>query len=720
MGSFFIKRLGIARVCGIAAGLTLVFAVNAGASDKVGYEAFSLGEMVVTGSRTDAEGPATVSVITAEDIDRYNATNLGEALALMPGVHFRQGRSKEGHYVTVRGFEQENVLILLDGIPIGVPYEGVLNLTDLPVQNIAEIKVVKGNASVLYGANAMGGVINIITKRGTTDPNLAFSYEVSDYDTQHLSLTHGWKKGPFSYFMGASKRTSDGRSLADTFTLPSQVTDSMAKAPAKPGTLPNAPIQPDSGRRDNSDYEKDSFTFTGNLAVNERNNLGLSFEYYNNEYGVPAVPIYREHKKGFFYFPRYWRYTDWQRYTVNVIGESIIGDTLTLKTRLFHDDYTNTLDAFDDDTYSTQDRLGPPSGESVYDDYSNGAQVQAFWDGLSRNNLSFGLSFKKDLHKESFKDDPSDKFVSHTWSVALEDRIRVLDNLFFTVGASYDLFDKKKRNQAGSDKDPGKDIHTFNPQIGLTYHLSDSVTLFGSAGRKVRLPTMRNLYAAGVIGPAGNPDLKEERTDNYELGTTWKVSKKVTLQAALFHNEVKDLINFDNMLGRFEQYGKVHMTGAEVSMDARPRPGLNTRIGYTWLHARNRSRVAIENGWHDSLEYNPDELPYRPEHQVNLQITQRFNTGLSLNFNGSYVGRQPFYNHADPVNNQTLIAEKKWLDDYFLMNLKVSQEIGKKLQVYVAVENLLDESYENMDMFPGRGRTFWVGAKLALQGFGAR
>lgn len=717
MGSIVIMKERFVLLCGMAAGLTLLFAVHALASDKAGYETFSLGEVVVTASH-DTAGPATVSKVTAEDIDHYKATNLGEALKLVPGVHFRQGRSKEGHYITVRGFEQENVLILLDGIPIGIPYEGLLNLTDIPVQNIAEIKVVKGNASVLYGPNAMGGVINVITKRGTTDPNLSLSYQVSDYDTQHFNLTHGWKKGPFSYFMGASKRKSDGWSLADTFTLPANVTDSMANAPAKPKTIGNAPIEADSGRRENADYEKDSFTFTGNLAVNENNDLGVSFEYYNNEYGVPPVPIYREHKKGFFYFPRYWRFSNWERSTVNLIGESRIGESLTFKTRLFHDDYTNTLDAFDDASYSSQERQGPPSGESTYDDYSNGFQVQAFWDGISRNNLSFGLSFKKDLHKETFLDDPADEFVSHTWSVALEDRIQVLDNLFLTLGGSYDVFDKKERDQTSSTDNAGKDIKTFSPQIAFTYDISDFVTIYGSAGRKVRFPTMRNLYGAGVIGPAGNPDLKEEKSDNYELGTMWKVSEKVTFDAALFHNDVENLINFDNMLGRFEQYGKVRMTGAEVSISARPWQGLFTRLGYTWLHTKNRSTVTLENIYHDALVYRPEELPYRPEHQVSLELTQRFDMGFSMTFDGSYVGKQTFYNHADPNDNQSLIAEQKWLDDYFLMNLKVSQEIGDRVQIYVSVDNLLNEEYENMDMFPGRGRTVWVGAKMELQGFG--
>ena len=116
--------------------------------------------VIVTAEAEKPESPTTISEVTAEELRTRTVNNLGEALELLPGVQFRVGRSKNEQQVTVRGFEQENVLILMDGIPLSIPYEGQLNLHDIPAQNIESIKLVKGVASALYGANQMGGVIN--------------------------------------------------------------------------------------------------------------------------------------------------------------------------------------------------------------------------------------------------------------------------------------------------------------------------------------------------------------------------------------------------------------------------------------------------------------------------------------------------------------------------------------------------------------------------------
>ncbi|MCK4547172.1 MAG: TonB-dependent receptor, partial [Candidatus Eisenbacteria sp.] len=533
-----LSRAGVARIsciwvliAGVATG-SLAFA------DVEDLPVFYLGEVVVTSDRIPKEGPTTISEVAAGDIQRQNATNLGEALKLVPSLHFHQARCKAGFYGTLRGFEQEGVLVLLDGIPIGVPYEALVNLPDIPSENIAKIKVVKGTPSLLYGPNALGGVINVITKRGEETPSGSFSYQISDYNTHHIEVSHGWKLGPLSYRFGLSHRESDGYTMADDFELPENVISSMESSPARPGTLPNVPIAPDGGRRANSDYERDAFTLTSSIDLGSNNTLAMALEHYRNVYGVPPIPVLREHKNGFFYFPRYWRFTNWKRFTVNVIEESRPTSSLRIKTRLFYDQYENTLDAYDGPTLNTQDRQGPPSGTSVYDDYSRGGKLHVFWHGLPRNELRLGIGVVEDVHRGTFLDDPTDRFVSYTTSIALEDEIRLGRRLAVTAGVSYDMFDKNSRTQEGTGQDPGEDVKTFSPQAGISFDASPSVNLYASVGKRVRFPTMRNLYASGVIGPEGDPDLEEMSTINYELGGTCEVAEDVTAGAALFYSDV--------------------------------------------------------------------------------------------------------------------------------------------------------------------------------------
>ncbi|RJP95312.1 MAG: TonB-dependent receptor [Desulfobacteraceae bacterium] len=678
-------------------------------------DVFLLGEIVVSAEAIAPESPASITEVTAEDIKSQNAQDIGKALELLPGVYFHQGRTKTGFYTSIRGFEQQDVLILLDGVPISVPYEGLVNLPDIPVQNIAKIKVIKGNASTMYGPNAMGGVINIITKKGGADPQTTLSYKASDYQTHHASATQGGKVGDFRYFIGGSHRQSDGYKLAETFTLPDSVLGSMAKSPANPNTLPNQPIATDEGKRENTDYDKNSLMFTGNLDINSQHSLGISTEYYNNEYGISPAPIYREHKKGFFYFPRYWTYSDWERYTINLIEESRITDAFRIKTRVYYDNYDNTLDIYDDAGYTTQDRIGPPSGESIYDDYSTGFNSHMFWDVQDNNQLRLGLYGKKDVHKENFQDSPYDRLESNTYSVALEDEAEVVKDVKLTAGCSYDLFDKKKRKQADEpEAELGDDLDAWSPLAGLSYQLNNDVNLFTSYARKVRFPTMRNLYADGVVGPVGDPNLKAEKADKYELGGTWQATSNILFDGAVFYNDVDNLINFDNLIGRFEQFKNVEMYGFELGVTSHITDSLLGKIGYTYLATENDSFVTIENDTHPALVYKPDEVPYRPEHKIDFDLRQDFPWGTQLGFYGSYISSQSFYYHADTENNQALVAVKKSLNGYWLLNLRLSHPITKYVDIELAGENLLNEEYETIYYFPNSGITGWLGISVKI------
>jgi outer membrane receptor for ferrienterochelin and colicin len=174
------------------------------------------------------------------------------------------------------------------------------------------------------------------------------------------------------------------------------------------------------------------------------------------------------------------------------------------------------------------------------------------------------------------------------------------------------------------------------------------------------------------------------------------------------------MINFDNIIGRFEQYESADIFGIDASILSQLSRSLSAQLSYTFLCAKNDSTVTLKNEYYPTLVYSPDELPYRPEHSVHMDLTQQFDFGFRINMNGSYTSKQPYYDHADLVNNKVMTANRKWLDEYWLFNARISQTIKQKYEIFAAVENILDEGYENIDMFPGRGRTVWVGTKLSL------
>lgn len=668
----------------------------------------------VTAELGPQESPTTISEITAEQLQAHTVNNLGEALELLPGVHFRVGRSKIEEQVTVRGFEQEKVLILMDGIPVSLPYEGQINLGDIPVQNIAKIKLIKGLSSVLYGANGMGGVINIITKHGEEKPSLSAQYEGSQYATHNIQVGHGWKKGPFSYYAAFGHRESNGYPLARTFTLSPEILNNMASSPANPTSLPNVPFAPDEHSRDNGDYSRNAFTITSTVELNSKNTLGVSFEHYDNEYGVPPAAVYREHKKGFYYFPRYWRFTDWNRTMVNVLEESRISKSLTVKARFFYDKYDNLLAAYDDPSYTTQDRIGPASGNSLYDDHDLGLSVYAYWKGIPKNELRAAFNFRRDAHESTFATSPTDRMSSDTWSVGIEDEIQLTNKLSLTPGISFDFLNKRERFQNSTNLEPGDDINSISPQVGLRYAASARVSLYGSVGRKMRFPTMRNLYADGVVGPLGNPDLEEESTISVEVGSSFDVNDKVKLGGSFFYNDITNMISLDNQIGRFEQYPEASITGFELTANGRITDSTNAYLAYTFLRARADSTVTINNQYWAPLVYTPEELPYRPSHQIDLELRHRFPFGLDANLNGAYFSRATYYDHYNPANNKVLLATKGELGSYFLLNAKVSQKLPGRFSIYFAVENLLNKYYETLYLFPSAGRTYRYGMKFDM------
>ncbi len=670
---------------------------------------YTLGEIVVASPRETREGAGSISIIGADDIKRQNAQSLGEALQLVPGAYFRQSRYQQGNYVSLRGFDQENVLVLLDGVPLNVPYDGLLNLRDIPVQNISSIKVLKGMPSLLYGPNGMGGVINIISKKGEKEPTLDVSYQQSQHQTIHASAGHGWRIGDFSYYISAGHQRSDGYSLAREFAFPSEITANMPAGTAPPS---------DSGIRQNSDYERNSAAFTGNYDFSDNHRLGVSLEYYHNDYGIPTVAIFNENKKGqFSYVPRYWRFTDWERITANLTEESKITNSLRVRFRVFYDRYDNTLKAYDNESQESQTSVSPPAFTSTFNDYSFGYNVYAFWTGIRNNTLRFGISGKQDVHRVDYSDpsgeSPRDEMTSRTYSYAIEDELELFDRLTLTAGASYDRFDKYEIDLPTKPTvELGNDMDAVSYQAGAKFAITEKSEIFASFSKRVRFPTMRNLYSDGVTGPLGDPNLKEQVVYNSEAGASWEMLEWLKIEMALFYDRVHDMISFDNQTGRFEQFGRVTLAGGEAGIESRVGRVFLGRLNYNYLFARNYSTVSIANKVASTFTYDPQDLPYRPSHKVDADITVSLPWGTGISVNGSYISEQAYYDRAD-IANKAMTAVQGELDDCFMVNLKVSQKIWKT-EAYVAVTNLLNQEYYTLYLVPGMGRTIWGGMRMEL------
>ncbi len=196
------------HVQGVALGLCLVLCLSFSTvwAEEVkkmtgteGYQVFDLGEIFVTAEQLPAFTEVAVTTeITAEEIQATNSRTVAEALTYVPGVRVSTGRKNEPN-IQIRGLDQSRALILIDGVPYYETNYGKLDLNQIPVDNIAKIEIIKGGASVLYGPNALAGVVNIITKKPSEKPYAEIIGEVGENGTYKLSLSHGMKKGIFNY-----------------------------------------------------------------------------------------------------------------------------------------------------------------------------------------------------------------------------------------------------------------------------------------------------------------------------------------------------------------------------------------------------------------------------------------------------------------------------------------------------------------------------------------
>ena len=175
-----------------------------------------VGQVVVTATRTEVEisdSPQSISVITKEEIMNGPDRTIPEVIQRAAGVQVNQTGPTGGlSTASIRGSEAQQVLIMIDGRRINDAQNGQFDLSNLPLtkDEIERIEVLRGGASALYGSDAMGGVINIITKSPTKEPSARVSSSFGRFNTQEYSLSSRWKPGPLGYSLFASWGRSDG------------------------------------------------------------------------------------------------------------------------------------------------------------------------------------------------------------------------------------------------------------------------------------------------------------------------------------------------------------------------------------------------------------------------------------------------------------------------------------------------------------------------------
>jgi iron complex outermembrane receptor protein len=671
--------------CIVIALLMGLMVPTAWAEEQSGAAVYNLGEMVVTGDKPGVKDMAITNDITAEEIKATNAKTVAEALQYVPGIVVTTG-VKNQPSISMHGFDQTKILFMIDGIPYYETKYGKLDLNKIPASVVSKIEVIKGAASVLYGANAEAGVINIITKQGTEKPWAEANVAFGEHDTHIAEVSHGAQFGAINYWLSFSRQHTLGWRMSDDY----DVHEGEFYLGKK---YDHDEIFEDGGFRDNSGYTTNALWTRIGLVPNDDAQYFATFHYIDSDHGMPANVDEVAYKKGFS--EGYGTDKDDIDWGIDLSGQQKLNDIATLRGKLFYHNHEDKYVSYTDTTYKEE------GDTSHYKDYIVGGSLFTDLDLFDWYTARFAGHYRGDSHKQrSSEEDPYESFFSYTGSVAMENEFRPIEGLTAILGASYDWFDVTKaeeENDGTVDEIDTPDImDEFNPMVGLTYEFKDTTKVFGSVAKKTRFPTLNQLYKTET----GNPDLTAEKTINYSIGVSRTFFDIIDTNLSYFYSDVTDYITRNSNTVGYNNEGNVILQGFEIGATVYPMENLTISAGYTYTDAEDKSDDAYS-----------DEVVDVPVHKIDVGIDYMIPVVLTkLHLQGIYIG-QSYY--QVPTADEPDIDEEK-LNDYFILNGRLSKQFLEYFEGYVEVNNIFDKDYYSEESFPGRGRSFMVGISAKI------
>ena len=635
-------------------------------AQKAGAETgpYTLGEVVVSAKSKTAELVTTVHRVTAQEIKDSGAHTLDEAIRLIPGINIRIG-GKGTPRVNIRGFRTRHVRIFLNGIPMNDTYDGQFDPTSIPVEHIAEIKVLTGGSSVLYGQGGNGGIVNIITKKGKEGLHGSVGVELGegDAETYISTLSGGMEKVDF--FASAQTKSRDKLPLSDDF---------------------KATAEENGDSRENSDHKRKNQFVNFGYAPGETTLFGFSVNAVQGENGIPPITLYDKNDP-FSKKIKYDRVDD-----INgLAAQAAFNHKTALPLEFSGWAYINTLDKeenrYDDTTYTAQVKNG--AYHSNFTSQIFGSNLHACLDLDKKGKATLGLAHEKhkweedgwsiDNNGKNLVDKDNSVTIN---SIAIEYEVTIFNRLDLLLGYGYHSMDGDEIE----DKDAGA------LTAGAHYALTDSTNIRGSYTEKIRFPSIKQLYDS----KNGNLNLSKEKSRQFEVGVTQRIFSKTSAALTLFQTDAKHLIEKDSN-DIYQNHDKYQLKGYEISVEDRSVENLLIRVAYAYLDAKDKSSGS-----------DVEELEHRPENTYSLSTTYSFPFGLRLHALLLHVTDQYFYDEDDKAP-----LEKKKLNNYTLVNSKISMTLLKgSIDIYVKVENLFDEDYEQSYCLPQAGRIVYGGVEF--------
>lgn len=714
----------------------------------------SLDEVVVTATRTGvtaSDAPAAVTVIKANDIQNKNASRLGDALDQVPSLYLRGGAIGQSQGtvgtsgMSLRGIDQTRTLVLLDGQPIQDAATGKVNWRTPFMEDIERIEVVPGAFSSLYGSNAIGGVVNIITKQpAKRELTAKIKKGWGDASGEDASVYFRDKMENGFGFAGGV-----GRQVRDSY-----VNDFIVKAPVAgvAGTAVN-------GAQAITTREGVPTYLIGDLGKTpwQANNATAKFFYDLNAHDkVFAGVNHQETKVGYTQFNSY--------LTDAATGSPVNGGTLNIngqKVSFLNSDFTpfSSLPLREASTRYFIGYDGSLGGVSLlkidvakiqraYNFSVAGISVvppappppPPLWDsGLGTwtdtpnsgidgtAQLSFplsdhhfmvtGLALHQDevaqkIYTLSNWRDSSTKTAlssgynghSTTTSIFVQDEFSATEALKVYLGGRWDDWRAQGDNftTTSTTRFAERKVSAFSPKVSATYKPMESLVLRTSFGRSFRAPTNQDLYSSSTSRgrtTTGDPNLQPERAETLEMGCEWRAGTGIKLTATVYETQLSDLIYVKQvttvapLLSQRINAGKARVRGVELGASHVLTSWLELDANYAYIDSKILENAA------DPLSVGK-RLTDAPRNIIGIGMTAQ-RGDWSANLNARYVSHI-FWNAQ---NTDVVEGVPGSYDAHTMVNAKLGYAFNKNVTTSIAINNLMDTKAYSYFLLPRRNLT---------------
>lgn len=636
------------------------------------------------------DAPASISVVSRDQLHTLQYRDLAEALQQVEGVDVLGGTGKTGGLnVSIRGAPSDYTLFLIDGRRQNAPTEVGQNgfgdaLTSFmpPAAAIERIEVIRGPMSTLYGSDAVGGVVNVITRPIEDQWRTDTSVEGTVPEDQRWGSSYRttiYSSGPVADNLGLAVRASGFRREHSERVRPDAPANTRDPAPVKSSQHSlggRLSWTPDSSNTVHLDYQQDRTWYD-----NRDCRLG-GFDFVNCDTGAPTnnAPGYRDALR----FHR---------------DQAYVAHEYASEDYLLDSSLTWNRTAFLGRTIASNARPAghPDIGQTRTLEASNTLFDSKFVTPVGRNHrLSIGGQFWRAELEDTFLLQPQQS--QNAWSLFVEDQWRLRDDLSATLGLRYDRYQRF-----------GGEV---TPRAYLVWNATDEWTIKGGAGRGFMAPQLHftvdginEVIRQGRQPNVGNPDLTPEYSINYELAALYHSYGGVQASATVFRNNIRDKISFrgGNCLVNpiaacaYGQTTEPFVTEFPVNMDEGKSWGVELSMhlplseqwslsgNYTWLDSELIEAGAPAGKLSDSAgQFGNLQLDWQVRHDLRLWTRAAYR-GSSRRFDGD---------PAALTGNDLL--EYRTMGDlraYALLHLGGSWQAGERLTFHATINNLLDHDF---------------------------